>query len=131
MTLVNTVRGSNASEPGDRSEPTKLARVRARVGESEGRSTLGLKLVVLAIFARGASELPPEFARKVALIREAALQGDVGQRGIRVHQGTTRNAQPELSQNRCGVRWKVARNCRSNARSDMFEMDARSRLVIS
>ena len=55
-------------------------------------------LVVLTIFARCASELPPEFAGKVALIREAAFQGDFGQRFIRVHQGATRKAQPKLSQ---------------------------------
>src|SRR5258706_2689764 len=55
-------------------------------------------LVVLAVFARGACELPPEFARKVALIREAAFQRDVGQRFVRVHQGATRQAQPKLSQ---------------------------------
>src|SRR6476469_671477 len=55
-------------------------------------------LVVLAIIARCAAELPPEFARKVTLIREAAFQGDLGQRFIRVHQGATRQAQPKLSQ---------------------------------
>ena len=69
-------------------------------GESErrGRSRWPLKLVVLAIIARCASELPPEFAREVALIGKAAFQGDFGQRFIRVHQGATRNAQPKLSQ---------------------------------
>ena len=55
-------------------------------------------LVVLAVFARGASELPPEFPRKVALIREAAFQGDLGQRLIRVHQSAACKAQPDLSQ---------------------------------
>src|SRR6476469_7002577 len=55
-------------------------------------------LVVLAIFARCASELPPEFARKVALIREAAFQRDPGQRFIRVHQDATRNTQAQFSQ---------------------------------
>src|SRR6476469_3312878 len=55
-------------------------------------------LVVLAIIARCAAELPPEFARKVTLIREAAFQGDLGQRFIRVHQGAARQAQPKLSQ---------------------------------
>ena len=44
------------------------------------------------------AELPPEFARKVALIRKAAFQGDFGQRFIRVHQSATRNAQPKFSQ---------------------------------
>src|SRR5213592_2530390 len=56
------------------------------------------RVVVLAIFARCASELPPEFAGKVALVRKAAFQGDFGQRFIRVHKGPTRNAQPKLSQ---------------------------------
>src|SRR5260221_11326222 len=55
-------------------------------------------LVVLAVFARGACELPPEFARKVALLREAAFQRAVGQRFVRVHQGATRQAQPRLWQ---------------------------------
>ena len=54
--------------------------------------------VVLAILAGRASELPPEFAREVALIGEAAVQGDLGQRCIRVDQCATRNAQPELAQ---------------------------------
>ena len=53
---------------------------------------------MLAIIARCAAELPPEFARKVALIREAAFQGDFGQGFIGVHQGATRQAHPKLSQ---------------------------------
>src|SRR4030095_9793192 len=55
-------------------------------------------LVMFAIFARCASELPAEFTGKVALIRETAFQGDFGQRFIRVHQGATRKAQPKLSE---------------------------------
>ncbi len=81
-----------------RAERTRReARERACRGV-RGAKPLGLKLVVLAIIARCASELPPEFAREVALIRKAAFQGDFGQRFIRVHQGATRNAQPKLSQ---------------------------------
>jgi hypothetical protein len=53
---------------------------------------------VLAIIARCASELPPELAREMALIRKATFQGDFGQRFICVHQGAARNSQPNLSQ---------------------------------
>src|SRR4051812_35708014 len=60
--------------------------------------SLALLLIVLAVFARCAPELPPEFARKVALICEAAIRGDFGQRFIREHQGATRKAQPKLAQ---------------------------------
>ena len=53
---------------------------------------------MIAIVTRRASELPSEFAREVALIREAAVQGDFGQRFIRVHQRATRKAQSNPSQ---------------------------------
>ena len=43
LTLTREMRASRASEPRDRSAPSKR-RARARVGESEGRKPLGLRL---------------------------------------------------------------------------------------
>ena len=64
--------------------PDTRARAPKRLRREGGRVlrslwSLALLPIVLPIIARGASELPAEFARKVALIRKAALQGDVGQ----------------------------------------------------
>ena len=64
-----------------------------------GASELELELlIVFAVVPWCPSEVPPEFPRKVALIRKAAFQGDFGHRFIRVHQGATRVAEAQLSE---------------------------------
>ena len=87
--------------------------------------------IVLAILAGCTSELPPELAREVTLIGEAAVQADLGQRFVGVDQRATRNAQPKLAQKSLRGEMESGAEPAFDARSDMFEMDARRWLVIS
>src|SRR5260221_8031669 len=56
------------------------------------------QLVMLAVFAGGASKLTSELAREVALVREAAAQRDPGQRFVRVNQRPAGYPQAKLPQ---------------------------------
>ena len=89
-------------------------------------------LVVLAIIARCASDLVAgtrarngsDPQSRISRRFRTTIRPCASRRGSQC-------ATAAFARNFCGVRWKAARNCRSNALSDMFDMDASCRLVIS